>query len=304
MTSSEFNIPLNPVNSYWKSYGSTDKNGYISHLKIINEKYIPSTIFGLTHLKQLEVRNTCFSPCDEPEIPSEIQCFASSLTELGIYDTKITHLPNEITKLVRFKILKLSNTGLMSLPDTIGNLKFLVRLYLPKNDLKSLPDTIQDLQLLQELILSNNPDLHSIESVTELSSLTFLDTRHCPIEVLPRNLPKLITLYMSNNSLTNLNGIGTLGTGINNPKYFYFDRNSIQFIPLGIREIENLRSLKLDHNKLKTLPTDIFNIPRLSHLDIRYNQFHPRDLKKKYFDISSNKSKFKTLILKSNIIQT
>jgi Leucine-rich repeat (LRR) protein len=280
VTSSEFNIPLNPVNSDSKSYGSTDKNGYIFRLKINNEKYIPSTIFGLTHLKQLEVRNTCFSPCDEQEIPSEIQCLASSLTELGIYDTKITHLPNEITKLVRLKILKLSNTGLMSLPDAIGNLKFLVKLYLPKNDLKSLPDTIQDLQLLQELTLSNNPDLHSIESVTELSSLTFLDTRHCPIEILPRDLPKLTILYMSNNSLTNLNGIGTLGTGINTPKYFYFDQNFIQFIPPGIREIKYLRSLKLDHNKLKTLPKDIFNIPTLSHLDIRYNNFSRRDLKK------------------------
>jgi Leucine-rich repeat (LRR) protein len=279
VTSDEFNIPLDPAGSHSKSYGTTIKNEHISRLKIINEKYIPSTIFGLKNLEHLEIRNTCFFPCKYSTIPSNIQCLASSLTELGIYDTNITHLPNEIIKLVRLKTLKLSNTGLMFLPNAIGNLKSLISLYLPKNNLKYLPMTIRNLRSLQELILSNNPYLHSIEPVNGLLSLIFLDTRHCPIDILPRNLPKLTTLYMSNNTLTNLNGIGTLGTGIHNPKFFYLDMNYIQSVPPGIREIKNLRWLKLDQNNLKNLPTNIFNITTLFHLDIQHNQFHPQNLK-------------------------
>jgi Leucine-rich repeat (LRR) protein len=55
--------------------------------------------------------------------------------------------------------------------------------------------------------------------------------------------------------------------------------NYIQSVPPGIREIKNLRWLKLDQNNLKNLPTNIFNITTLVHLDIQYNQFHPQNLK-------------------------
>ncbi len=183
VTTNESTIPLNPHNSYSKSHGCSDQNRHIYRLKIINEEYIPSTIFGLIQLKQLEIRNTCFFPCNKTTIPSDIQCLAFSLTELGIYNTKITHLPDTIGELHNLTTLKLSNIGLTSLPDTIGNLSSLTLLYLPNNNLTSLPITIRCLELLRELTLSNNPYLHSIEPINNLPSLRILDTRHCSIEI-------------------------------------------------------------------------------------------------------------------------
>jgi Leucine-rich repeat (LRR) protein len=288
VTSGEFTIPLNPINRYSKSYGSTYKNGHIFHLKIVNKKSIPSTIFGLTYLKRLEIRNSCFFPCNRPQVPSEIECLRSSLTELSIYDTKITQLPNEIGKLVHLQVLKLSNTGLMSLPDSIGDLSSLAFLYLPNNNLKSLPKTIKNLRSLQQLTLSNNRYLHSIEPLNGLPSLRILDTRNCRILVLPQNLPQLTDLYMSNNSLTKLAAIETLGTATNNKKSFYFDMNYIESVPPQIQEVKNLFWLTLNQNKLKDLPTDIFKVTTLSYLNIQRNDFDQRDLKTIVFNFHNS----------------
>ena len=288
VTSKEFTIPLNPTNRYSQSYGSTYKNGHIFHLKIVNKKSIPPTIFGLTYLKRLEIRNTCFFPCNHAQIPSEIECLTSSLTELSIYNTKITHLPKEIGKLVHLQVLKLSNTGLMSLPDSIGDLSSLTMLYLPNNNLKSLPESIKNLRSLRQLTLTNNRYLHSIEPLNGLPSLSTLDTRHCPIPVLPQNLPQLTDLYMSNNSLTKLAAIETLGTATNSKKSFYFDMNSIESVPPQIQEVNNLFWLNLNQNKLKDLPTNIFNIITLSYLNIQRNDFDPRNLKTIVFNFHNS----------------
>ena len=252
VTFPEFTIPLDSPNTHSTSSGWTNENGHIFHLEIINEKFLLSTIFALQQLKRLEIRNTCFRPCNRSSIPSRIECLASSLTELSIADTKITHLPYEIGNLLLLKTLKLSNTGLMSLPSTIGRLSALTILYLPNNHLHSLPITIRQLRSLQQLTLSNNPALHSVEPINTLPSLMILDTRNCPIEFLPRDLPQLTTLYMSNNSLTYLTGIETLGTQTNRRKSFYFDRNPIRFISPRIRHIKNLVRLHLDDPNRKS----------------------------------------------------
>ncbi len=257
-------------------------------MKIINEKHIPLTIFGLKNLEYLEIRNTYFFSCKDSTIPSNIQCLASSLTELGIYDTNITHLPNSIGKLIHLKTLKLSNTGLMSLPDTIGDLSSLTILYLPNNNLKSLPITITKLLLLQELTLRNNPYLHSIEPINNLPSLRMLDTRHCPIEILPENLSQLTTLYMSNNNLTTLTGIETLGDGTDIRKLMYFGKNHIRYISPGIDQVKNLCELHLNDNELHSLPTNIFNIPTLRYLSVYNNFINKNELQ----EISTRFNKF------------
>ena len=67
------------------------------------------------------------------------------------------------------------------------------------------------LRSLQQLTLSNNPYLRSVQSLNGHPSLKILDTKNCPIELIPRNLPQLTTLHMSNNNLTTLIHIETLG---------------------------------------------------------------------------------------------
>ena len=280
VTSNEFTIPLNPIIKYPKSYGWMDENGRIRHLKIIDKKFISPMIFRLKYLKQLEIRNTCFFSCDRRQVPPDIKCLASSLIDLSIYDTKFTHLPNEIGKLKRLRILKLSNTGLISLPNAIGDLSSLAFLYLPNNKLTSLPETIKNLRSLEQLILTNNPYLHSIEPLNGLPFLRILDTRHCSIKIIPNNLPQLTALYMSNNSLTKLTSMETLGNGTNSPKSFYFDLNYIAFVSPQIRHVKNLVLLNLNDNELKILPTDIFDIPTLRRLFVHNNSLDDDQLKK------------------------
>jgi Leucine-rich repeat (LRR) protein len=228
----------------------------------------------------LEVRKTCFSPCNHQRIPDEIECLASSLTVLSIYDTKITHLPRRIGKLRHLQTLILSNIGLTNLPDSIGDLSSLKTLYLANNNLISLPSTINNLRSLTDINLTNNPYLHSIQPLNGLPSLRSLDARHCSIKDLPRDLPQLIDVLMTNNNLTRLVDIETLGSGTNNTKSFHFDKNRIQFISPNIRAVKNLFRLNLNNNQLKTLPSDIFNIPTLRDLYVNNNPLNGDDLKR------------------------
>jgi Leucine-rich repeat (LRR) protein len=257
VTSDIFTIPLNPISTDSISYGWTDDNGHIHHLKIIDKKFISPMIFRLKYLKRLDIRNTCFFSCDLLQVPPDIQCLASSLIDLSIYNTKITHLPNEIGKLERLQILKVSNTDLISLPDAIKNLRS-----------------------LQIIILTDNPYLYSIEPLNGLPFLSILDTSRCSVEFLPKNLPQLTDLYMSNNKLKKLIGLETLGNGTKAEKDFRFDMNSIDFVSPTIRDVKNLVRLRLNDNRLKSLPLDIFEIPTLQRLSYHNNSLNENQLKK------------------------
>ena len=267
----------------------------------------------------MHVKNSCFSSCNHQQLPIEIECLALSLTDLSISNTTISHLPEQIGKLKHLQVLKLSNIGLTTLPDSIGDLSSLEDLDLSNNALTTLPDsigdlsllkildlsnnnlaglpnTIQKLRLLQHIILVKNPNLHSIQPLNGLPSLSILNARHCSIENLPRDLPQLIDLYMSNNTLKLLIGIETLGNGTSNKKSFYFDTNHIQSVSPQIGYVKNLFRLNFDNNELKRLPSDIFSIPTLRELCVNNNKnLNTDDLKRintKYNDSCKGKRKF------------
>jgi Leucine-rich repeat (LRR) protein len=250
----------------------------VPSMKIVNQESVPSLIYCLKHLTKLEIVNTSFTDIEQG-FPDEIKFFASSLIDLYIQDTKIINLSNDISKLKRLQTLKLSNTGLTSLPDSIGDLPLLNFLQLPYNNLSSLPLSITKLRSLQQLTLSNNPYLRSVQSLNGHPSLRILDTKNCPIELIPRNLPQLTTLYMSNNNLRKLIDIETLGKATDSKKMFDFDQNRIETVSPRIGHVRNLYRLNLCCNKLKVLPKNILNIATLSYLNIKCNPFPPRDLK-------------------------
>jgi len=274
-----FTVDRNPdtpnSETTWASMNISDSK--VTRMKIVNQKSVPSLIYCLKHLTKLEIVNTSF-PDIERGFPDEIKFFASSLIDLHIYNTKITSLSNDISKLKRLQTITLSNTGLESLPDSIGDLPLLNFLILSNNSLSSLPMTMTKLGSLQQLTLNNNPSLRSVQSLNGHPNLRILETRHCPIELIPHNLPQLTALDMLNNNLTKLNGIETLGKANNNKKRFSFDQNRIETIAPQIANVRNLYWLNLCCNKLKVLPTDMYSITTLSHLNIRRNRFPPRDL--------------------------
>ncbi|CAF3293964.1 unnamed protein product, partial [Rotaria sp. Silwood2] len=222
LVSFPFHVALNPLSQIFKNTnGLMDANEHIYYLNIINQKYVPLTVYCLKYLQKLYIRKTSFYNTDY-QLPIEIIHLASTLTTLGIYDTRITHLPEQISKLKHLQSLELVNTNLIALPNGIGNLSSLTLLYLPNNKLTSLPKTIKNIRLLSQIVLKNNPYLRSIQSINGLSNLRVLQTDNCPIERLPLHLPQLTDLHMSKNNLSHLIGIRTLGYKTNNSKYFYF----------------------------------------------------------------------------------
>ncbi|CAF1388107.1 unnamed protein product [Adineta steineri] len=260
-----------------ETYAVKNAHGNIVVLNINKQEYVPPAVFCLTELRELYVHKTKFRTFDLG-LPIAIERLASTLKYLTISDTPIRYLPEQFGRLIHLKELKLLNTGLTNLPNSIGKLSSLTYLDLRDNKLVSLPLTIINTLSLQTLVLDNNPDLRSIQALNGHSSLKFLQADNCQIERIPLNLPQLINLYMSNNSLTHLSNIHTLGNKTNKKKLFFFDNNSIRYLSPHIRQVNNLNFLNLNYNKLYILPMDIYEISTLQTLYIQNNDFSDKDL--------------------------
>ncbi|CAF1324986.1 unnamed protein product [Adineta steineri] len=284
LSSFSFVTHLNPIlSSPLQTYGLMDSNENVYKLNIVNEKFVPTTVFCLKSLRQLEIRNTSLYEFELDDnsirsLPSEIELLATSLTHFGVYDTPVAHLPEQIGKLRTLYYLELSNTGLLDLPNSIGDLSSLLDLRLSLNKLTSLPTTLRNLRSLTHAMIVSNPQLRSLQSLNGLPDLQSLYTRNCSIERLPSNLPNLNVLDMAYNNLTDLVNIRTLGNNSNAPKYFFFSINRIHSLPPQIGYVRNLSRLDLDRNELTNLPSDLLNITTLRHLDIRNNRFSITEL--------------------------
>ncbi|CAF1092642.1 unnamed protein product [Adineta steineri] len=275
------------------TYAMKNGNGDIIVLNINKQEYVPPSLFCLTDLQELHVHKTKFHTFDLG-LPIALERLASTLKYLTISDTPIRYLPEQIGRLIYLKTLDLSNTGLTILPKSIGKLASLTYLNLCDNKLILLPSTIINTLSLQTLILDNNADLRSIQALNGHSSLKFLQADNCQIERIPRNLSQLINLYMSNNSLTDLSNIHTLGNKTNKKKLFFFDNNFIRYLSPHIRQVNNLNFLNLNYNKLYVLPMDIYEVSTLQTLYIQNNDFGDKDLQEMVarFDRTHPKLKF------------
>ena len=251
-----------------KTYALLDKNHRVYQLNIAKGPFNFSTLPCLKHLKQLFIRNANVSA---------LQHLPSSLEELNIYDTPINHLLDRIGQLHRLKSLKLNNVGLLTIPMSFADLNSLGSLSLSGNDLKSLPSFIASMTSLSYINLDDNPLLKSLQSLNGHRSLKYLLARNCSIEGLPLNLTSLIDLYLSNNRLSNLDGIHTLGND-NTSKSFYFNGNEIESIATEIGQLKNVERLHLDNNALTHLPRNIMSIQPMTHLSIRNHRFSDGEL--------------------------
>ncbi|CAM4774537.1 unnamed protein product [Rotaria magnacalcarata] len=134
------------------------------------------------------------------------------LDRLPISDAEVTHLPSQFGKLEYLVSLELSNTDLVSLPNTMANLWSLSMLYLSNSKLTTLPVAIGKIKSLTCINLDNSTNICSIQSINGLPNLHMLSTLNCGITNILLNLPNICYLDMSNNRLTNLVGIKTLGS--------------------------------------------------------------------------------------------
>ena len=264
------------------TYVKTDQNENIYYLNIANEMFVPRAVFCLKNLKSLSVRNTPFY--NNFQLPAEIELLAHSLNFLSLNNVSIVRLPKQIGQLTNLIRLEITNTGLASVPDDIGNLTSLEILNLSNNNITELPTTITNIRTLTELNLNNNFNLRTVQTLTGHRSLISLQINNCSIKELPRNLPRLTSLHMSNNNLNHIFYIKSLGYATPNEKSFYLDNNQIKHIPRQIKRVQNIAFLYLDHNSIPALHPNFFNIKALRYLCISNNHFTNDNLKK-YSDI-------------------
>ncbi|CAF2214282.1 unnamed protein product [Rotaria magnacalcarata] len=94
----------------------------------------------------------------------------------------------------------------------MANLWSLSMLYLSNSKLTTLPVAIGKIKSLTCINLDNSTNICSIQSINGLPNLHMLSTLNCGITNILLNLPNICYLDMSNNRLTNLVGIKTLGS--------------------------------------------------------------------------------------------
>lgn len=270
-----FNVPINPSDrDIHKTYAVSYSNGSIFVLSIANQTFIPPIIFCLQSLRYLFVRDShfCQDANDDCQLSSDVERL-ESLESMSIIGTKVNFIPASFGKLGRLTILELMVTGLVTLPDGFGDLESLSSLTITYSRMTSLPMAIGMIRSLTNVYLDDNAALHSLQSLNGLPNLMRLSAINCSITRIPLNLPNIFYLYMSNNQLTNLNGIQTLGSETNNTKSFAFDMNQIQSLSGQIGSVYKLATLRINDNKLKNLPAEIYGVKTLIYLDIRKNLF-------------------------------
>ena len=231
-------------------------------------------IFCVKHSSDLPV----LSARAARRLRASLKRLTSFFTDIDIHDYPLLEIPDYVRAYTLLHTLKLDNVSLTDIPDFLGDLPSLRILILSRNPIKSLPPSLLNLKHLKQLTLDNNPHLLSLNGIDGHPSLMILIARNCSIERLPRHLPKLTALYLSDNQLSDLDGIDTLGFDSLKEKSFSFDGNQILSVPQEIHSVRNLALLNLNGNQLSQLPGELKQMPALFRLSIERNCFRPHTL--------------------------
>lgn len=164
---------------------------------------IPSAVFSLAHLQELDLRENRLTTVEE--ILSLQHC--RRLTALRLWHNNISYIPEHISKLVTLEILDFSWNKIRRVPPRLCYCTRLRHLDLSHNQLSSLPSEISVLQSLQHLSVAFN----SLESLPEelfsCKRLRVLELGNNCISVLSSrvgNLAQLVRLELKGNRIESL----------------------------------------------------------------------------------------------------
>lgn len=240
---------------------------------------VPASIFGLSKLRTLVIKNNYTDALDTP-FPQTIGQM-TNLQELELTGCLSGNLPEELGNLKKLKELKLwANNLTGTIPESLTSLPSLYMLDLSGNQLEgSIPESISNLKELTSLRLSVNK-LQGIipESVGNLKKLYVLSLSSNQLEGnLPQtlsNLTNLTELRVSNNLLSG--DLNPIFDSLTNLKMLELNNNLFRTLPDNIGNLSSLTTLMLDHNMLIGLPESIGQLSDLKIIGLTYNAL--RDL--------------------------
>ncbi|KAM8806054.1 leucine-rich repeat-containing protein 27 [Eudromia elegans] len=139
--------------------------------------------------KYLEKSNSPGSDSSEEIRKAVEKCLSSSSHTLDVSRKNIQHLTKEIYRLPHMKHFHLEGNVISVIPkDLFQKLPWLVWLDLRYNKIKTIPPGIGQHRQLKTLLLERNPIKELPAELGNLTSLTALNLRYCPLEFPPKDV--------------------------------------------------------------------------------------------------------------------
>ena len=210
-----------------------------------------------------------FTECDADTcryLPHNLRCL-TSLRQLNLSDNIFDQLPICVCQLTSLEALDLHGNKLTTLPAEFNQLEVLTELNVSSNVFVSWPHVITNLRTLHSLDISHNQLKLVISSLASLPRLRTLLLQSNAIRTLPSDLRSLEYLNIADNKLTNFSV-----AHMKRVRHLNASRNRLEHLPLGVYNLTQLTTLKLNANKIEYVSQDIILLKRLRVLDLGNNR--------------------------------
>ncbi|XP_057216019.1 malignant fibrous histiocytoma-amplified sequence 1 homolog isoform X1 [Triplophysa rosa] len=283
------NLGNNSLQELPEGLGSTLTKLRILILRRNNFVTVPSALFQLSQLVELDISHNCLGNFSEDidllkglrklcishnkiqYLPSQIgtlQC----LEELDVSFNDLRDFPRSVSKLRKLRTLDVDHNKLQRFPSEILALSDLEELDCSGNKLEGLPGNIMMLQSIKIMWLSSTHLASLPETFCELQNLESLMLDNNVLTKLPQSFGKLQKLKMLNLSSNSFEDFSQVIIKIASLEELYLSRNKLTFLPEEVGQLCNLANLWLDNNRITFLPDSIVELGKLEELVLQGNQ--------------------------------
>lgn len=283
------NLGNNSLQELPEGLGSTLTKLRILILRRNKFTSVPSPVFQLRHLAELDVSHNCLSHFSEDVehlkglkklcvshnkiryLPAQIGTL-QALEEVDVSFNELHDFPGSFTHLKKLRTLDVDHNKLQNFPPELLALSELEELDCSGNKLEGLPGNITMLQSLKILWLSSTQISALPETFCDLQNLESLMLDNNSLEALPRSFGKMQRLKMLNLSSNSFEDFPQVILTIASLEELYLSRNGLSFLPDEVGRLSNLASLWLDNNRITFLPDSIVELEKLEELVLQGNQ--------------------------------